>query len=229
MDDRLHAALDGDLAPGDMTAHERAEKAAFDARVSHLRTAIESRAPADIDAAVMRRIQDLGLEPLPAPAEPLIRRVARSAWMAQEVRMRVRPVYALAAAAALAAVLMTGGALLEDVLAPDTSTFATASPSAASPAEGQAGAIYVQFRLEAGSASNVALAGSFSDWQPTHGMQQSLDGVWTILVPLQPGVHDYGFIVDGERWVPDPYAPQIDDGFGGVNSRLTVLAPADRL
>jgi 1,4-alpha-glucan branching enzyme len=60
-------------------------------------------------------------------------------------------------------------------------------------------------------------------------MQESVDGVWTILVPLPPGVHDYSFIVDGERWVPDPYAPQVDDGFGGVNSRLTVLTPADRL
>lgn len=224
MDERLHASLDGDLAPGDLTASERAEKAAFEARVSRLRTEMGRRAPADIDTAVMRRLHDLGLEPLPTPAEPLFRRVARSAWRAQEIRLRVRPVYALAAAAVLAAVLVTGGALLDGVLSP------LAAPSAsAPPADAQAGAIYVQFRLEAGSASNVALAGSFSDWQPTHGMQQSVDGVWTILVPLPPGVHDYGFIIDGERWVPDPYAPQVDDGFGGVNSRLTVLTPADRL
>jgi 1,4-alpha-glucan branching enzyme len=60
-------------------------------------------------------------------------------------------------------------------------------------------------------------------------MQQSADGVWTVLLPLTAGVHDYGFIIDGERWVADPYAPEVDDGFGGVNSRLTVLAPADRL
>lgn len=226
MDERLHASLDGDLDSADLTAAERAEKAAFEAHVSHLRADLGRREPSDVDRAVMRRIDDLGLEPLPASAEPLIRRVARSAWSAREVRLHVRPVYALAAAAMLAAVLVTGGALLGDALSPFTSPPAA---SIASPADATAGPIYVQFRLEAGAASNVALAGSFSDWQPTHGMQQSVDGVWTILVPLPPGVHDYGFIVDGERWVPDPYAPQVDDGFGGVNSRLTVLTPADRL
>jgi hypothetical protein len=226
MDERLHASLDGDLAPGDLTASERADKAAFEARVSRLRAGISRRAPADTDSVVMRRIRDLGLEPLPAPAEPLLRRVARSAWTAHEIRLRVRPVYAFAAAAVLAAVLLSGGALLGGALTPSP---LTPAPSLAAAADAPAGAIYVQFRLEAGSASDVALAGSFSDWQPTHGMQQSVDGVWTILVPLPPGVHDYGFIVDGERWVPDPYAPQVDDGFGGVNSRLTVLTPADRL
>lgn len=230
MDERLHASLDGDLTPQDLTPAERAVKAAFEARVSGLRAGLGRRAPVDTDMAVMRRIRDLGLEPLPAPVEPLLRRVARSAWAAQEVRLRVRPVYGLAAAAVLAALLVAGGALLGGAFGPFRSAAGTGATAALGPAaEAREGAIYVQFRLEADAASNVALAGSFSDWQPTHGMQQSVDGVWTILLPLPPGVHDYNFIVDGERWVPDPYAPQVDDGFGGVNSRLTVLTPADRL
>lgn len=227
MDDRLHASLDGDLDPADLTPAERAAKAAFDARVSRLRTDLDRRAPADTDQMVMRRIRDLGLEPLPAPAEPLLRRVAHSAWAAHEYRLRLRPVYGLAAAAVLAFVMFYGGALLGGSILPGMAT--EPAPAALAPANVPAGPIYVQFRLEAGAATDVALAGSFSDWQPTHGMQQSADGVWTILVPLPPGVHDYGFIVDGDRWVPDPYAPQVDDGFGGVNSRLTVLTPADRL
>ena len=228
MDERLHAALDGDLTTADLTPAERTAKAAFEARVSRLRTDLGRHAPGDTDAAVMRRIHDLGLEPLPAPAEPLLRRVARSAWTTQEVRLRVRPVYGLAAAAVLAALLVSGGALLGGAFQPFRSATETGPAAALAPAAPE-GAIYVQFRLEADAASAVALAGSFSDWQPTHGMQESVDGVWTILVPLPPGVHDYSFIVDGERWVPDPYAPQVDDGFGGVNSRLTVLTPADRL
>lgn len=48
-------------------------------------------------------------------------------------------------------------------------------------------------------------------------------------LPITPGVHDYAFVVDGERWVADPYAPGIDDGFGGRNSRLTLLAPNQSL
>ncbi|HSK20725.1 MAG TPA: glycogen-binding domain-containing protein [Longimicrobiales bacterium] len=229
MDDRLHASLDGDLTPEDLTPAERAAKAAFDARVSRLRTDLDRHAPADIDQTVMRRIRDLGLEPLPAPAEPLLRRIAHSAWTAHEYRLSVRPVYGLAAAAVLAFVMFYGGALLGGSILPGTAADPAPGPAAVAPANVPAAPIYVQFRLEAGAASDVTLAGSFSDWQPTHTMQQSADGVWTILVPLAPGVHDYGFIVDGDRWVPDPYAPQVDDGFGGVNSRLTVLTPADRL
>ena len=228
MDDRLHASLDGDLTPADLTPAERAARAAFEARVSRLRTDLDRRAPADMDQKVMRRIHDLGLEPLPAPAEPLLRRVAHSAWAAHEYRLRVRPVYALAAAAVLAFVMFYSGALLGSIL-PGAASDAAPGLATTAPATTPAGPIYVQFRLEAGAASDVALAGSFSDWQPTHGMQQAADGVWTILVPLPPGVHDYGFVVDGDRWVPDPYAPHVDDGFGGVNSRLTVLTPADRL
>jgi hypothetical protein len=53
--------------------------------------------------------------------------------------------------------------------------------------------------------------------------------VWSILVPLSPGVHQYGFVIDGERWVADPLSAQIDDGFGGVNSQLSILAPGGSL
>jgi len=45
-----------------------------------------------------------------------------------------------------------------------------------------------------------------------------------VVVPLSPGVHDYSFIVDGNRWTPDPTAPARADGFGGMNSRIAVLA-----
>jgi hypothetical protein len=59
-------------------------------------------------------------------------------------------------------------------------------------------------------------------------MKRTAPGVWTIVVPLAPGVHDYSFIVDGEKWVPDPSAPAMADGFGGVNSRIAVIAPDSR-
>lgn len=216
MTERIHASLDGELSPEDLTPAERAARAAFEARVAGLRGELDSRVPADIDSTVMRRIRDLGLEPLPEPARPVLNRIARSFWTERELRVRTRPVYALAVAALLAALLFAGGALL---LVP-------AEPPAVAVAPAP---IYVQFRLEGVAASDVALAGSFSEWQPTHHMQQTGDGLWTVLIPLTPGVHDYGFVVDGERWLADPYAPHVDDGFGGINSRLTVLAPADRL
>jgi hypothetical protein len=33
------------------------------------------------------------------------------------------------------------------------------------------------------------------------------------------------FVVDGQRWIADPYASQVDDGFGGVNSRISLVPP----
>jgi 1,4-alpha-glucan branching enzyme len=90
-------------------------------------------------------------------------------------------------------------------------------------AKSAAPVVYVQFRLESAQARQVALAGTFTGWQPTLQLEQKEPGVWTALVPLRPGVHDYVFVVDGERWVPDPNAPQqVDDSFGGTNSRISL-------
>lgn len=80
----------------------------------------------------------------------------------------------------------------------------------------------MQFRLEA-DATQVQLAGSFTNWALSYELHQIAHGVWTVTVPLTPGVHDYAFVLDGQRWVADPYAPHVDDGFGGMNSRLTLL------
>ncbi|MEX0912764.1 MAG: glycogen-binding domain-containing protein, partial [Gemmatimonadota bacterium] len=85
--------------------------------------------------------------------------------------------------------------------------------------------IYVQFRLDAPGAQRVELAGSFTDWAPAHQLHETGAGVWTVVVPLEPGVHDYTFVIDGERWIVDPNAPSVEDDFGGSNSRLFLPAP----
>ncbi|HUQ81636.1 MAG TPA: glycogen-binding domain-containing protein [Gemmatimonadaceae bacterium] len=88
--------------------------------------------------------------------------------------------------------------------------------------------VFTEFVIQAPTASNVALAGDFSGWKPAYAMTRSATGVWTVVVPLAPGVHDYSFVIDGQRWVPDPAAPAVKDGFGGVNSRRAVLPPDGR-
>ena len=211
MTDRIHRALDGELPADDLNAAERAQVAAFDTRVDELRHRLSERMPADLEARIMRRIRDQGLEPLPAH-DSLPRRLAAGLWAPRELRLRVRPAYGLAAAAVAALLLLLPGGPASNVEGP-IAVAPTAQP------------IYVQFRLDAKDARQVSIAGSFTDWQPTYPMQRTADGVWTVLLPIVPGVHDYAFVVDGERWVPDPYAPGVDDGFGGVNSRLTLLAP----
>ena len=155
----------------------------------------------------MSRIQEL--EPLP-PRYGRLRRLALFLWGPRQVS--IRPAFALAAV----------GAMLVLVLLPYTGEEPSVPTQVAErPAEAQ---MFVQFRLDA-AASRVQLAGSFTNWEPRYELRQSAPGVWTITVPLGQGVHDYAFVIDGKRWVPDPYAPQIGDGFGGTNSRLALLSP----
>jgi 1,4-alpha-glucan branching enzyme len=86
--------------------------------------------------------------------------------------------------------------------------------------------VYVQFLLEAPSATSVAVAGDFSDWEPAFALQDpDGDGVWSARVPVQPGVHAYMFLVDDTSWQTDPNAGRYqDDGFGNRNAVLAVGA-----
>jgi hypothetical protein len=89
-------------------------------------------------------------------------------------------------------------------------------------------AVRVRFRLDAPSASSVSLVGGFTGWQPTVRLRQEAPGVWSAVVPLEPGVHDYAFVIDGSEWVLDPLAQRVNDGFGGQNSRVAVLVRGGR-
>jgi 1,4-alpha-glucan branching enzyme len=128
------------------------------------------------------------------------------------VSVRLRPAYALAAAAVVA---VLAASALDTSPTPGGPAGASAAPT-----------VFVQFRLDYPDASHVQLAGTFSNWERQHDLHQVAPGVWTITLPLQPGVHDHSFIVDGERWMADPYAPAIHDGFGGMNSRLSLVVPS---
>ncbi len=155
----------------------------------------------------MSRIQHI--EPRAAQRRPtLLKRLALLLWSPREVS--IRPAFALVAAAAVIAIL----AVQYQGRVPAT------APQITSNADDPH--VFVRFHLET-PAMRVQLAGSFTNWQPSYDLRQSAPGVWTITVPLTQGVHDYAFVVDGRQWVPDPHAPQIGDGFGGMNSRIALL------
>lgn len=173
------------------------------------RAFLSARPAPDVTAAVMSQIGSL--EPLPAPAElGLFGRLTALLWSPREIA--IRPVYAFGAAVAV--VMLAWLPWSSERPAPAVLTVTE-------PAQAQ---VFVQFRLDA-AASRVQLAGSFTNWEPRYELRQSGPGVWTITVPLTEGVHDYAFVVDGGRWVPDPHAAQIGDGFGGTNSRIALLSP----
>ena len=84
--------------------------------------------------------------------------------------------------------------------------------------------VYVRFELFAPHANRVSLAGTFNRWDPTATplVRVGKDGMWTVTLALPSGQHQYGFIVDGRNWTPDPAAPTVDDGFGRRNSVVSV-------
>jgi 1,4-alpha-glucan branching enzyme len=86
------------------------------------------------------------------------------------------------------------------------------------------GLVTVRFVLVAPDARQVTLAGTFNQWDPqaTPLVRAGATGVWTATLTLPAGQHQYAFVVDGARWVPDPGAPAVDDGFGRRNSVLTL-------
>jgi serine protease AprX len=76
------------------------------------------------------------------------------------------------------------------------------------------------------SAQEVALIGSFNDWQSNDGeMVQIRPGLWEGVLDVPGrGTHRYKFLIDRSRWVHDPENPlRIEDGFGGFNSLITIV------
>lgn len=181
----------------------------IDRAIHDTRDFLAARRAPDLTAAVMSRIADM--TPLPSSRRAgVLRRLVQMLWAPRE--LSIRPAYALAAAACVAILLVVYVRQLPSS-APQLAT-AVSDPQ-----------LFVQFRLDT-AASRVQLAGTFTNWEPRYDLRESAPGTWTITVPLKQGVHDYSFVVDGKRWVPDPSAPQIGDGFGGTNSRLALLSPS---
>jgi len=85
----------------------------------------------------------------------------------------------------------------------------------------------VQFslRISDGKAHTVAIAGDFNGWNPQANILEDPDGdgIWTGTLKLEPGRYEYMFVLDGEKWFPDPNALRyVKDGFGNKNAILEI-------
>ena len=80
-----------------------------------------------------------------------------------------------------------------------------------------------EFRIEAGSANEVCLAGDFNRWEVCDARLSRVgEDVWSVSLELPPGRYEYMFVVDGD-WVTDPHAMGYqDDGFGNKNAILVL-------
>lgn len=83
----------------------------------------------------------------------------------------------------------------------------------------------VLFTYHDTKATRVNIVGDFNNWSMTADpmYDREGDGGWTIRLPLRPGRHEYKFLIDGTKWIPDPANPDTtDDGFGWLNSIVVV-------
>ena len=83
--------------------------------------------------------------------------------------------------------------------------------------------IPVVLDLYAPSANQVQLVGTFSNWMPGVFRLKGPDalGYWVIDIKLPPGRHEYSFLINGSRLVPDDDGELLRaDGFGHENSVL---------
>jgi len=75
--------------------------------------------------------------------------------------------------------------------------------------------------LYAPDAQAIFVAGSFNGWHPSATPLQKLaGGQWSVELVLEPGRHEYRFIVDGQ-WTNDPLSSAyVSNPFGGLNCVL---------
>jgi hypothetical protein len=202
VDPRLQEALDGERDPGDLPADLREAYARFISATEPLtatpRLSVASRVMAEVRLGAAAAHRD-----------NVARRMVR--WLGQPVTVRLRPVWTLALAAGLAAVLLVPWGLNSG------------------PTPGVAQGI-ANFVGHFPGARSVEVVGSFNDWSRgmLHLSDNDGDGIWHAEAVLPAGQHEYMFVVDGERWVPDPLAGRyVDDGFGaGQQNSVVIVRPA---
>ncbi len=81
----------------------------------------------------------------------------------------------------------------------------------------------VTFTVHAPHAREVAVAGTFNDWDPsTRALKREEGGNWAVTFFLAPGKYEYRFVVDG-IWTDDPCCTtRCWNQYGGENCILVV-------
>jgi|SRR5689334_23170480 len=135
------------------------------------------------------------------------------AWWAASGGLRLSPISGLALAAGIAAIAVLGTLGL---------TRRAAGRPAILTASIHDTVTFVRF-VFVGPAKSVALVGDFNGWGGRQtSLTQTPNGAWTVSVPMTNGRHEYAFVVDGTRWVPDPLALTSSDDFDTKSSIISV-------
>ena len=89
----------------------------------------------------------------------------------------------------------------------------------------QGGETRVSFRVERSTATRVEVMGDFTAWEPRSLSRRSAE--WTLDMVIPPGTYHYGFLVDGEWYVPEGQPGNVPDEWGRTNATLIVPEARD--
>lgn len=81
-----------------------------------------------------------------------------------------------------------------------------------------------EFVFTHAQASTVTVAGTFNNWNKTaHPLKRDADGsTWRLTIDVPAGDHQYKFVINDTDWVPDPNGTNRDDGYGNINTFITI-------
>jgi hypothetical protein len=87
-------------------------------------------------------------------------------------------------------------------------------------------AIPQQFVFENAKATHISLVGDFNKWDPSaNPMTRDASGLWSVIVPIVPGRHIYGFMVDSVFTLDPRGLKARDPDFGSEGSVRMVGRP----
>jgi hypothetical protein len=138
-------------------------------------------------------------------------------WWRTPVPLRLSPLAGAALAASLTALAVFGERLGR--------SRAAVTPVAPTPVASVVhDTVHVVRFVFVGDARTVSLVGDFNGWraEATPLEPAGPARAWVVTLPLARGRYENAFIVDGKRWVADPYAPARADEFDTNSSIVNV-------
>ena len=145
--------------------------------------------------------------------------------------IRIWSAVGLAAAAAIAG--FVAGDLRVERKEPVETTAVAPTAAVATPGRqvardpGEVVAIPQQFVFDNKTARRVSVVGDFNNWNPSaNPMTRDAAGVWVVVVPILPGRHLYGYMINDSVFTLDPRKQKArDPDLGSEGSVLMVGRP----
>ena len=170
------------------------------------------------DDRVMEALNAPDVIPL-HPARQAGKPGTRRPWLVRSWTLRVSPIGAFAAAAALVGVIAFGAWQLGPIDQVQVASEQVAGGSLTPVSNtGEAPLVVQQFTYYHKGLQSISLVGEFNDWDAdSTTLTEVSPGVWTVSLRLRPGVYEYQFILNGKQRVTDPTMPQTSSDFGSPN------------